>query len=75
MIMIARVWAAITVLAGVLGVGIELLLVIMGLSAVTEDVVPPLGIRLWRFTGFASAAWRLDRVLRARPAEVSSIRA
>ena len=52
MIIAARLWAALTVLGGVLGVLIDFVLVILGLSAVTDDVVPPLGIRLWRFVSF-----------------------
>jgi hypothetical protein len=47
-----RLWATLTVLAATLAVVIELVLVIMGLSAVTGDDVPPLRIRLWRFVSF-----------------------
>ncbi len=49
MIIAGRLRSTLTVLAAVLAVSVELVLVIMGLSAETDDDVPPLAIRLWRF--------------------------
>jgi hypothetical protein len=63
----SRLWSTLTVLAAALAVLIELVLVIMGLSAVTGDDVPPLGIRLWRFVSFFTVQSNLLVIITVLP--------
>lgn len=52
MIIAGRLWAALTVITGVVAVLLQLVLVIIGGGAVSEESPAPLGIRLWRLVSY-----------------------
>jgi hypothetical protein len=62
----SRLWSTLTVLAAALAVLIELVLVIMGLSAVTGDDLHR-WLRLWRFVSFFTVQSNLLVIITVLP--------